>query len=193
MSKKEPILNRKPKIPKIITDKWLIKQLKNVLTYENKTIDYRNKFKMKFDDYSYYLNQIYNTYNIDDFEPELEFCDTDKQKKTWLYFRLKISSFEYCHSKGRIIKILIRDKKTKKYVGIASLGSEVRCKIFDEYIGWDNNIKFEGRMFSHIMNITTCVAIPPFSFNYNGGKLIAMLMFSSEVLNISKKSIRKNW
>jgi hypothetical protein len=33
----------------------------------------------------------------------------------------------------------------------------------------------------NLVNISTCVGIPPFCFNYNGGKLVAMLMFSKEV------------
>lgn len=125
---------------------------------------------------------MYNTNSIDEFEPELEFCESDKQKDIWLGLRLKMSSFEYSgKSVGRMIKILIRDKKTQKYVGVASLGSDVDCKLFDEYIGWNNELKYDKKMFNHLMNITTCVGIPPFSFNYNAGKLIAMLMFSKEI------------
>lgn len=186
----ESIIRKKSKVPDVISKEWIINQLEKLVLNKNqilnKTIDYRDKFD--FDEpYSYYMKQIYNTYNLDNFEPELEFCDTYEQKRTWLYLRLKISSFEYHNSKGRNIKILVRDKTTQKYVGIASLGSEVGNGLLDKYIGWTSNDKFNEKMFNHIMNITTCVGIPPFCFNFNGGKLIAMLMFSKEVSEYFRK------
>lgn len=180
---KNTIIKKKPHIPEIITKEWLEEQLKNL--NQNGIIDYRQKHKFMYD-YKYYLDQIYNTNDINDFEPELEFCENDMQKDTWLFFRLKISSFEYSSIVGRCMKILIRDKRTKKYVGVASLGSDVDCKNFDDYIGWTRDMKYKKKKFNNLMNITTCVAIPPFSFNYNGGKLIAMLMFSKEVYNYFK-------
>ena len=127
------------------------------------------------------MNLIYNTNNLDDFEPELEFCESDIQKDIWLFFRLKISSFEYSQLSRRIIRILIRDIKTKKYVGVVSLGSESPCKVIDDYIGWLPEDKYTKKKYNNVMNITTCVGIPPFSFNYCAGKLLVMLMFSKEI------------
>ena len=161
---------------------------------ENKSVGSLN-YIGKYDfpcDYSYYLGKIYNTHDISLFEPELEFCESDAQQKMWLFLRLKISSFEYSGKiYGRVIKILIRDKNTKKYVGIVSLGSDVNCKITDDYIGWSDDEKFDQKKFNNLMNITTCVAIPPFSFNYNAGKLIAMLMFSKEVYKYFYKKYKE--
>jgi hypothetical protein len=107
----------------------------------------------------------------------------------WLFLRLKISSFEYSgRSFGRMIKILVRDKSSEKYVGVVSLGSDIDCTMVDNYIGWNGKLKYDQKKFNHLMNITTCIGIPPFSFNYNGGKLMAMLMFSKEVYEyVTKK------
>jgi hypothetical protein len=78
--------------------------------------------------------------------------------------------------------MLIRDKKTKKYVGFTSLGSDIlQCKAVSDYVGWEHNTKIETKRINNVMNITTCISIPPFSFNFNGGKLMAQLMFSKEV------------
>ena len=54
--------------------------------------------------------------------------------------------------------------------------------MIDSYIEWNLGDKVgENKKMNNIMNISTCIGIPPFSFNYNGGKLICMLMFSKEV------------
>ena len=179
--KKNVIVRRKPKIPKEITKEWLLIQFNKLLLDNNGgSLNYIGKVKLKHD-YSHYMNLIYNTNNLDDFEPELEFCESDIQKDVWLFFRLKISSFEYSYMCGRIIKILVRDIKTKKYVGVISLGSESPCKLIDHYINWTNDMKYKHKKYNNIMNITTCVGIPPFSFNVNIGKLLVMLMFSKEI------------
>lgn len=148
---------------------------------EKEVLDHRNICVFDHDE-KYYADMIYNTYDINNFEPELEFCETDDQKQIWLYYRLRVSSHPYTNSFGRCVKILIRDKLTKKYVGITSLSSIVKnCGIIGDYIGWSAKNKFEDKRINNIMDISTCVGLQPFSYNYNGGKLIAMLMFSREV------------
>lgn len=177
----DKILRKTPKIPKVITKDWLVDRFAKLSNCGGKTIDYRKKYTFKHD-YSYYINYIYNAHDINNFEADIEFCESDEQKEMWLFMRLKVSSFEHTsNTVGRCIKILIRDKKTWKYVGVASLGSDIPCKIYDDEIGWNDKIKFGQKMFNHVMNITTCIGIPPFCYNFNGGKLVAMLMFSKEV------------
>ena len=176
------------KVPKIITKDWLIDKIEEYSKHMNvgKIVDHRDIRTFLHDDI-YYKKLIYNTHDIDKFEAELEFCESNEQHDIWMYFRLKISSFEFQKSVGRQIYILIRDNSTKKYVGIASLSSDLLyCEARDTYIGWTDKDKHENKRLNNIMNISTCVGIPPFSFNYNGGKLIAMLMFSKEVYKYVK-------
>ena len=150
---------------------------------QDKAYDYRNVKKFLHDE-KYYAEKIFNTYDIDKFEPELEFCENDEQRDIWKYYRLRISSHHFSQSKGRLITILIRDKSTKKYVGIASLSSDLLYNtMIDQFIGWSYEDKINNKKTTNIMNISTCIGIPPFSFNYNGGKLITKLMFSQEVYN----------
>ena len=172
----------------LISKEWLKERLINDF---NKSKDKANKSEELVNnsnittflhDEKYYLSKIYNTNNIDDFIPEIEFCETYEQKDIWMYYRLKISSFPYTSTVCRVIKMLIRDKTTKKYVGFTSLGSDIiKCKSISDYIGWNNSDKIVHKKMNNVMNITTCISIPPFSFNFNGGKLMAQLMFSKKV------------
>ncbi len=49
----------------------------------------------------------------------------------------------------------------------------------DKLIGWNVDIKNDN--LKNIMNLSTCVSLQPFGFNYNGGKLLASLAFSKEI------------
>lgn len=131
----------------------------------------------------HYIDMIWNGYNLNNFFPELEFCNTKEQLDIWKFYRIAISSYRYSgKTPGRDVRILIRDKYSKQYVGIASISSALMdCAQVDNFIGWSHDAKCGRMMINNIFNITTCVAIPPFSYNFNGGKLILKLMFSKEV------------
>jgi hypothetical protein len=182
---KEHIIIPKRRVPEKITKEWIIKELEkasiNSKLEKNTIPDYKNKNYLKHD-YSYYINKIYDTKDINKFNPELEFCETDEQLDLWLGLRLKISSFEYKNFVGRVVKILIRDIKTKKYIGIASLSSVVKEMIpIHDFV--EEGHRMDIKTLNHVMDISTCVGIPPFSYNFNGGKLVTMLMFSKEVFD----------
>lgn len=122
----------------------------------------------------YYINQIWTCFDIRRFKPELEFCESKEQISTWMFYRLAISSHYPNKYSPLDTLILIRDKFTKKYVAFASL-TMIRGT-------WVGSTKLSDIVRNkNIYNISTCVAIPPFSFNFCGGKLVTMLMFSKEV------------
>lgn len=128
--------------------------------------------------------------NIEDLKNvkiELEFVENPDQKDLWNYYRWKISSlrtFKPDNFVGRIICILVKDTITNKYLGIMSLSSDiVYMKNRDDAIGWDLNDKITDKKINHLMNLSTCVSIQPFGFNFNGGKLLAKLAFSKEVID----------
>ena len=116
----------------------------------------------------------------------LEFVENKEQKDIWNYYRFTISSlntFNINNTVGRTIYILVKDLNTCKYLGILSLSSDIRdleCR--DKYIGWKNKDKFENKKLNQILNISTCVGLQPFAFNFNGGKLLTKLAFSKEVI-----------
>ena len=65
-----------------------------------------------------------------------------------------------------------------------SLSSDIKdLKDRDTYIGWDNDDKYKNKMLSRITNLSTCVSLQPFGFNFNGGKLLAKLAFSKEIMD----------
>lgn len=148
--------------------------------------------KFKYD-YKYYKNLIYDKFSFDEVKKikiKLEFVKTDKQKDIWNYFRRYISSLKTLKGSkliGRQLYILIKDDNTNKYLGIISLSSDMySCESRDRYIGWNNETKKNN--LKYIMNMSTCVSIQPFGYNFNGGKLLASLAFSKEVLNYFKKN-----
>ena len=103
----------------------------------------------------------------------------------WNYYRRHVSSFQkinYGKLNGRQIYILVQDETTQKYLGILSLSSDylsLECR--DKYIGWDFDNK--KRKINNILNISTCVPLQPFGYNFNGGKLMASIAFSKEIID----------
>lgn len=159
-----------------ITDK-IIELCKNIKPRENE--------KFKHND-EYYKNMVYDKNDIQEISKikiELEFVENNNQKDIWNYYRKNVSSLKkYDNAKmmGRQIYILVKDVLTKKYIGILSLSSDnYNYEERDKYVGWSYKDKSK---IHHLMNLSTCVPLQPFGFNFNGGKLLATLAFSKEVL-----------
>lgn len=160
--------------------KWVNECLGKVYEYDGKeNKDRRNVHN--FDNPSqHYIDKIWRGFDVRTFSPELEFCETQEQMDTWMFFRIAISS-HYPSKLSSVDKlILIRDRFTKQYVALTSL-----CRVRP---GWSDKSTI-GKLLrnDNVYNISTCVSIPPFSFNFNGGKLATMLMFSSEVYQYMKQ------
>lgn len=116
---------------------------------------------------------------------KLEFVQDKKQRDIWNYFRRNVSSLKKVDGAklvGRQMHILAKDGNTNKYLGILSLSSDVyNLYERDHHIGW--SIKDKDKYLSNIANITTCVPLQPFGYNFNGGKLLTALAFSQEIAN----------
>ena len=180
-------------LKKINNDEKSIKEkimelCKNIKPFEHEKFYYNH---------DYYKNLIFNPKTIDDIKKiniELEFVEDRKQKDIWNYYRRYVSSLKIQKNSkliGRQIHILIKDKITKKYLGILSLSSDAyNFESRDKYIGWSTESKKDN--LKYIMNISTCVSLQPLGFNFNGGKLLASLVFSKEVLNYYKKKYDDN-
>jgi hypothetical protein len=134
----------------------------------------------------YYQNLIYNDIDINkvkQIQIGLEFVETKKQQDIWNYYRRNVSSLKKIKNAkliGRQIYVLVKDKLTCKYLGIMSFSSDIySLDERDKYIGW--NYEDKKTRLKYIMNMSTCVALQPFGFNFNGGKLLASLAFSKEI------------
>lgn len=161
------------------------------------------KFILKNDDE--YKKLIFNPKTLEEIKNvkiSLEFCNSNnksedgtKLKDIWNYFRKNVSSLvvnSNAQNIGRQIYVLIKDNTTKKYLGIMCLSSDIgNMEKRDKYIGWDQTIKINK--LQYIINMSTCVPLYPFGYNFNGGKLIASLAFSKEILeHYEKKYDRYN-
>lgn len=134
---------------------------------------------------SFYQDKIYNDIGISEIKPKLIFCETKYDKDIWDYYRSRISCLRSSHSCGRVIKILVQDSNTQKYIGILSLSSDFKAlSDRDNFIGWDNESKLHK--LKNIINISCCVPLQPFGYNTNGGKLMAAFCFSKEVCDYYK-------
>ena len=82
------------------------------------TADRRTTHEYIHDD-KYYINNIWNSYNISALKPELEFCETKEQTDIWTFYRNITSSYDRTNNGGT--KILVRNAHSKKYLGLADL------------------------------------------------------------------------
>lgn len=155
----------------------ILTMCKNIKSFEHEKFYYSN---------DYYENLILNPQSINDIKKikiSLEFVENKKQQDIWNYYRRYVSSLKKIKDAkliGRQIYILVKDLSTSKYLGIISLSSDVYSfEDRDKYIGW--NLEDKKTKLSMLMNMSTCVPLQPFGFNFNGGKLLASLVFSQEV------------
>jgi len=82
---------------------------------------------------------------------------------------------------GRNLNYIIRDKKTKKYLGVNCLSSDyLDLTPRDNYIGWQRETKTK-KMINHTCVGSTIVPTQPLGYNYVGGKLLALLCISDVV------------
>jgi hypothetical protein len=171
--------NERKEIESIITTLQDIVPTKNIPECD------RRSQKCMFSD-SYYIDKIWRSYDVTQIDPLLIFCDTTHLKDLWKYYRNITSSIKRHHSPGfRNVKILVQDRYTGKYLGLLELSSSVwNCKALDDYLGWD--IEQKKLKLNNIINITTCVPLQPFGYNFSAGKLLVMLVFTKEVFQYYK-------
>lgn len=120
-----------------------------------------------------------------DLEPELVSTDEKSDAEIWNTLRHFCHSAIWHPSPGRLLRFYIRDKVSGKYLGTISLGSDfIAIGGRDKYIGWsrDNRLK-EGKL-RHTAMGSSIMPTQPFGYNYNGGKLIALLTASKPVADL---------
>ena len=160
----------------------LFKSIKFVKITDNTIFNYNHKPE-------YYNSLVWNgnLTDLKNIQIELIFVNNEEFKDIWNYYRNNVSSLpKQKNSKlvGRQIYILVKDKMSSKYLGIMSLNSDImHFSDRDKYIGWTNDQKVGNKKLNYIMNLSTCVPLQPFGFNFNGGKLLTKLAFSNEVIS----------
>ena len=127
---------------------------------------------------------IWGEKRIDLLEP------VDELNKHWEILRVLISRARYDRFPGRTLNFLVRDKGTKKYLGVISITSDMldltdRNKSLGADIGKFNK---DGNAFNITANGHTIVPTQPFGSVFLGGKLLSLLCISNEVAQTWKKT-----
>ena len=98
--------------------------------------------------------------------------------------RTFISTMKNNPNIGRNMHYIIRDKTSKKYLGVICItGDFIDLTPRDEYIGWEREYKTNSGKLNHTCIGSTIVPFQPLGFNYVGGKLLALLCLSDVVQN----------
>jgi len=122
-------------------------------------------------------------------EPRIRYVNPEIDKSAaddWLMLRVFVSSMKFDQNPGRVLKFLIYDEVTGKYLGVSSISSDViAMSARDKWIGWNNEHKLEkGRLKNSAIG-TCIVPMQPVGYNLLGGKLMASLL--------TTKTVRDAW
>lgn len=114
----------------------------------------------------------------------------DPLAKHWEILRVLISRARYDRFPGRTLNFLVRDKITKKYLGVISITSDMldltdRNKSIGADIGKFNK---DGYPFNITVNGQTIVPTQPLGSAFLGGKLLSLLCLSKDVADAWKKT-----
>ncbi len=148
----------------------------------------------------YYREKVFNSWKpnmVEELDIDIELCKTKEQRDIWNYLKYVTSSTIGSDKTIKEFKILVKDKKTDKYVGIINLCPElISLSTRDKYIGWIqknkterikiDNDKTQPRI-SFLVNIQCCVGMQPIAYNTNLGKLLVGIVFSKEVLELYRE------
>lgn len=86
---------------------------------------------------------------------------------------------------GRSLNFLVRDKKSKKYLGILALASDyLEIKERDTEIGWSREQRGNEKRIQYTAVGKVIVPTQPLGYSYVGGKLMSLLLTSEPVCQI---------
>jgi hypothetical protein len=127
---------------------------------------------------------------IEELEPYVEIVSDDALASTkWTHLRKMIHTMSWTANPGRNVKIFVKDRKSGKLLGMASLASDVTSMgVRDNYIGWTKEDKFRKGKLNHTTIASTIVCTQPLGYNFLGGKLVAMMTTVPEVREYWKKT-----
>ena len=127
---------------------------------------------------------------IEALEPYVEMVEQGNsgQNEMWTLVRRLIHTMEFTANPGRNVKFYVKDRVTKKILGIICLGSDVTSLgARDTFIGWTKDNKFKDGKLKYTSIGTTICCAQPLGFNFLGGKLVAALVTSSVIRDAWKK------
>jgi len=122
-------------------------------------------------------------------EPELVYANKqDDLPELWNCIRTFSSTMKNNSNIGRNLNFIIKDKPTKKYLGVICISSDfLDLTPRDNFIGWSREKKTQGNMINHTAIGSTIVPLQPLGFNYVGGKLLALLCLATPIQELWEK------
>ncbi len=142
------------------------------------------------DKHAILINEVKNLlWNGDyrDLQPELIWTGDPQFKDIkdhWTVLRIMIHTQQHSGSIGRGMNFLVRDKVTKKYLGVVAIASDfLDLGARDTAVGWTREQRTIEQRIKYTAVCSTIVPVQPFGYNYLGGKLLALLCLSDVVQN----------
>jgi hypothetical protein len=123
-------------------------------------------------------------------KPKVIFVHPSDKELTekWLLFRIFTHTMSFEQNPGRFLRFFVIDENTGKYLGCASLGSDVMAiTVRDKWIGWNDEHKMKLGKLRHSAIATTITGVQPFGYNFLGGKLIASMLTTAPVRDAWKE------
>lgn len=165
-----------------VESQTLYKKWKEVKGYYANRVDASRVVKAKIWTPTDIMNKEQTVKEIKALKPRIRYVvPKSADELDWLMLRVFSHTMEFDQNPGRFLKFLVYDESTGKYLGAASLGSDViaiTCR--DEWIGWSKEIRLKGKLNNSA--IGTCImATQPFGYNFLGGKLVASLLTTKVV------------
>ena len=117
----------------------------------------------------------------------------DTLHRHWEILRTLVSSQTHDGTIGRRLSLLVRDRKSQKYLGVICISGDMLALSPRNKSIWgantDNRVaqKAWASMIDHSANGSTIIPVQPFGSNYLGGKLLALLCLSKPVADLWKQ------
>jgi len=173
-------------------DEWEIKWVKKLIWKPKDVSNYRGEFRRIYPELLFCGNEfqiqskdIYGNDSITVFD------DNEPLLRHWKILRLLVSRAPDDGTVGRQFRLIVRDKETKKYLGIICISSDmVDTPQRNDAIGIGKSLRklnSIGLQWNNTANGQTIVPTQPFGKYFLGGKLMSLLCLSEEVCSMWKK------
>ena len=171
--------------------KEMVELLENFYTSLDNITDYylQKKYeRLGQKEYRDITNEVFSDYSMNPMDMDITLEEIDEN--TFSTFTTQIATFPIESQIGRRLTFGLKENKTNTYIGFIRIASPVSSiSPRNEYFGESLPLISVSK---HIYNGQTIVPVQPFGFNYNGGKLVALVCLSNEIRNIFNKKYDTN-
>ncbi|CAF1057875.1 unnamed protein product [Adineta ricciae] len=171
----------------------LLQHIQQISIDQNKH-ETKSNYRPKYSN-EHYTKLIWSStdYNdVENIQVQLIAVENDDQRDLFDYIRHTVSSMPQCQIPGRVLSVLVYDQYSQTYLGILQLTtdllkSESKDNFIQPALEPAKRNRFKQHIRDHSVNLSICVPVQPFGYNFCGGKLLAMLAFSIELHQFYEK------